>query len=478
LSSEYSLGLEGFTGQGTGQPDLEIQLTDPGTGKSNRITHWTEYRVVQDIFSPADGFDCTMAAIENQRQFTSTGGQRAKVFSYGALQVNAIVDERSEATNLDNTDLQITGRGVGGLLLDSAVPPDRLSLANLTLSKAVQRITEPWQPTFITGVSTNAAGSRYLISGGVTGGTARRSKRVLVRDSAGNAVRSGPNSTPLYRVVPIPAKKGKANRKAFGKNSPVYAGTDQDSLRQTRIQPGEKVWDVISRLSRQIGAHAWVGAEGNVIIARPQYDFDAKAYGEGIVLKWDKTQGRATGGNVMGVQFETSISERHSETVAWGTGKPKKNSAGKKVLQKTIKVIDPSPAFWATNDAGGLGANKLYKPNLITVKNVQDRKLIKRLIRGNLEESIINSFSLEYEMPGHFAPSGVLWAIDSMVNIQDDRNGFQDSFYITKVERRFSMDRGKSTVLKVIPAKIWLYLDQDATGDDAYLNHLLKYVWW
>ena len=65
-----------------------------------------------------------------------------------------------------------------------------------------------------------------------------------------------------------------------------------------------------------------------------------------------------------------------------------------------------------------------------------------------------------------------------MVNVRDDRNGFQDSFYITSVERKYSMDKGKSTLLRLIPPKIWLYLDHDSTGDDAWMKHMVQRVWW
>ena len=145
--------------------DLDIHLTDLGTGRVNRITHFTEYSIVEDMMNPASNFAATLAAVGSQRKFTAHGGQKAQVFFKGALQATAITDERSEATAASNTDLQITGRGVGRFLIDNVVDAQYLSMTDRTLFQVAERITTPYRPSFITDVVTDGAANRYTVAG-------------------------------------------------------------------------------------------------------------------------------------------------------------------------------------------------------------------------------------------------------------------------------------------------------------------------
>jgi prophage tail gpP-like protein len=459
--------------------EFEIQLTDLDTGRVNRLTHWSDYTYISDLMSPAGTFTATIAPTASQRAFTAPGGQLAKVFAYGALQETAITDERSEATNKTSTDLQVSGRGVGGLLIDSVIPPSvGYSIGNLTLEQIVNRITDPWQPDYITSVVTSNEASRFIAAGAQSNYTTKSKYKIeTLKDGNGNAV-IGPDGKPIKVKKLIPGKTVNTNLKKFGKSSPYYRGTNQETQRRTRIKPGEKVWSVIARLCKMIAAHPFVGCDGALVIGRPTYDFDASAYGDGLVLDWNESEQRATGGNVLRQQFETSIAERHSETIVWGSGKPRKTSMGAELKRHTWSVKDPAPAFWVRSATSPfLTTNKLYKPNLITVKNVANEDLIRRIARGMVEEAIIGAFSLEYEIAGHHI-NDVLPVVDSMIPVRDQRLGIEDNYYIVRVERKYTLTEGKTTVLKLIPPEIWLYFDHDATGDDEYLEHMVQRVWW
>lgn len=446
-------------------------MQDLDTGKRHEIDRWADYNVSMDLFSSSMTFSATLAAIDYQRQFTSPGGQRFNAFSYGAIQSTGLTDERSEAYNTTQTDLKIQGRGPGGLLLDSAVASNRLSMYNLTLDKVVDRITEPFQPDWITSIVTNNASNRYLVAGGASGGSsgATKQKNDLKTDAQGNI---------FYDPQTPKVKRTRKRYKPFGKNSPQYRGTDTESLKQTRIQPGEKVWEVITRLCKQIAVHPYVACDGALILMRPTYDFQSSAYGDGIQCTWDKTNSKATGGNVFRGQFETSIQDRCSEIVAWGSGKPRKTSMGKELLKHTWSVKDPGPAFWKRVPAPTyLGENILPKQDLVKVKNIKDEKMIRRICRGMFEERVIRAFSLEYQIFGHKI-NNVLPVVDSMIRVDDDRFNLHDVFYITKVQRRYNMSEGKTTVLTLIPPKIWLHFDHDSTGDAEYLEHMVQRVFW
>ena len=457
--------------------DLNIHLTDLETGKVNELTHWTSYEVIDDLMNPAATFRATLAATQHQRELTACGGQKVQVFSYGALQSTAIADERSEATNLGGTDLQISGRGVGGLLLDSVVDSKHLSLMNRKLAQVVNDITLPWQPEFITSIVTNMQANRYLVAGVRPSYTTSTGKKMIYCDRFGKKV-SKPVTGGRQQEVDAPVRRfNKGTKEKFGKSSPVYRGLDA-SLKQTRIGPEEKVWEVIAKLSKQIACHPYVGADGAVVLMRPTYDLDSSVYGDGIVQLWDRKQHKATGGNVMRSQWETSIATRNSEIVAWATGKAKKTAIGKELLKHTWSVRDPSPAFWGRSATGGFGDARLHKPTRMLFDNIPNENLVKRAVRTAFEEAVIAAFSLEYRIWGH-AINGVMPIVDSMIPVHDERYGLiGQNYYITRTERVLSKDDGKTTMIKVIPPEIWMYFDHDVTSDAEYEAHMIDRIDW
>lgn len=443
--------------------ELNIHLTDLETGKSSELTHWSSYEVIDDLMNPVSTFRATLAATQYQRELTACGGQKAQVFSYGALQATAIVDERSEATNLGATDLQISGRGVGSFLQDSVVASNRLSLRNRTLGQVADDITQPWQPDWITSVTASNAANRYLISGA--------KPRYATKS---NFVETDDPAKPYKEVKTRVFVKG--THKKFGKNSEVYRGVETDSLKQSRIDPEETVWGVVDKYAKQIASHAFVGADGSLVITRPSYGLDPSVYGQGIVQLWDRKRFKATGGNVMTSQYETSIATRASELVAWATVKSKKTSKGKG-LNQGWSVKDPGPAFWARTASGGLGANKLHRPRRVVLRTLYNEKLVKRIVRSMFEQAVIEAFSLEYQLRDHTI-NGVLPVVDSMINVYDERYNLVGPYYIVRVERKLDMGTGRVTVLKLIPPKIWLYFDHDTTSDQEYEEHMIDNVFW
>ena len=461
--------------------DLDIHLTDLDTGKVNRITHFTEYSVVEDLMSPASNFSATLAAVNSQRDFTAAGGQKCQVFFKGALQATSITDERSEATSGSSTDLQIAGRGVGRFLVDNVVDSKYLSMTDRTLFQVAERITTPYRPSFITDVVTDGAANRYMVAGKNPSYTTTNTKKVRTYFIPGTKTKS-PGNKPTLDFEDVQQKgrkvRVKGSKQKFGKASPFYRGITADSLKQTRIGPEERISDVLGKLCKQIATHWWVGADGALILARPSYDLDGTVYGEGIVQKWDRKVGRAVGGNVMQSQHETSIATRHPEIVAWATGKPSKTAMGKALLKHVWSVKDPSPAFWKRTAAGKLGGRILPGGDRKVFKSIRNEKLIRRVCRGIFEERVIAAFSLEYQLQGHTI-NGVMPVCDSMINVHDERYRLTGKpYYITRVERKLNMDGGRVTMIRLCPPKIWLHFDHDKTGDAEYEDHMVKAINW
>lgn len=449
--------------------DYSIRVADRENPRQWHILdRWQSYSIVQDMLSSADSFSLSLPPTPRNREIIGRGGQRCQIYSYGALQLTGVLDERSDDTSTDATDLQVGGRDVTAVITDSAVPMDRLTITNLTLLDIAERFTEPWRPDYIPRVVADAAAARYVAAGGkVTYGAGR-----------GNWKDQGyyEGDRPMTLWTEGRAAGQYYPNKRFGKSSPEYRGIDQEPLKQFRAEPGERIWEVLERLSRQVACHIWNGPQGELIIARPCYGFDPKLYGAGIELRWDKTAGRAAGGNVKGVHLQTSIAERFSDYSIYAQSKSSRKARGKQVVRHGQTWRDPGQAFWAHTPTA-YSTRRYYKQEVLRVRRLNDPKLLTRLARTTVEERVIKGFNLEYMLNGHHAPSGALWVTDSLVNVRDERNNISGPMYITKVERKFDQS-GPSTKLRVIPPDIWLAYDHDTTPADWWEAHMAKAVWW
>jgi prophage tail gpP-like protein len=452
---------------------VEIWVSDKDDPTSiTRLKRWNSYNISVGIMEPAGTFQLDFAGDKQQRdQISSTGGQRVSVYSHDALQMRGIVDERSDATNKTNTDNQITGRSMSGLLVDSAIPSRDLNLSGLTLAKLAKKWIAPWVPEYIPNVLVNNAASRYIMAGGSRGSS-----------KGGLQVINLIGTNPLGIATPVSGefigwqapKKGKKRYGKFGKNSPYFAGISTDTLRTTRLQPGAKVWQSLMTIAEQIGAHVWQGADGSIIIARPTYDFDPTAYGETLKLQWDTVNDKALGGNIEEVRLDTSIAERASEYKIISSVKSKKGSSGSELFH-TKTIQDPGPAFW---DSTG-STNRLLKPDVINAKKLSSAKIVSRLARRVMCSKVMSGLSYSVLIAGHHSESGALWVPDSMVQVDDQRNNINQAMYITKVQRKFDRSAGRTTMLDLIPPDIWLgKFDDDSIPSDTFDKEMRKRVWW
>ncbi len=448
------------------KPDesVEVWISDvTNPTQYTKLQRWNSYNIVSDIMEPAHTFALDFAGDKAQRdQVANHGGQRALVFSHGALQIHGVVNERSDATNKQSTDNQITGRSTAGLLVDSAIPAADLGLQKLSLLRLAEKWIDPWMPNDVPSIVTNAAASRYVMAGG------------YVYGSIGFAnVNNALSGLLLGNTFKLPTYRRKRYGK-FGKASPYFAGTSADLLRTTRLEPGTKVWDGLRTMADQIGAHVWQSVDGSVIISRPAYGFDPSAYGGGLQLLWDKQADKASGGNIEEAKLETSIAERASELTIISAVKSDKARRGADLFH-TGSIKDPGPAFWDDS----LTTCRLHKPDLLPAKNLSDPAMVSRLARRRMCEAAIEGFSYSVLIAGHHAPSGALWAIDSMVNVEDQRNRISQPLYIKRVERRFDRQSGRTTLLELMPPDIWLgQFDDDSVPVSTFNSEMRKRIWW
>jgi prophage tail gpP-like protein len=457
-------------------PDDAVQLLvrRPGSSVVERLGLWEDYTITVGVGrgdSAMHSFKLTFAGNHAQLQtIGTTGGALVEVLVDGAPQFKGIIQEVSRANTTSDRDAQLTGRSFLGLLQDAVIPFNRLNLRGATVSALVNRWVAPWVPDYIADVKYDAAAARYIMAGGKVGSKPGSKEGTI-----------GKGSTLDTRSY-TPPGKSKARKGRFGIRSPAYRGTQTDAVRRSKLDRGTKVLPAIQSLAEQTGVMVWESPDGDLLLTRPTYNFDRTVYGEGIVLKYDSRNNRATGsdvGDVMEARLDTSIAERSSEYRIRSSNKPSK-SAYVKQMYSTQRIKDPSPAFWTRSaSAPHLTGPILHRPGYIEAKGIYSNSIISRIARRAMIEKALGGFSLTYMMRGHYSKTGHLWTPDTMVSVDDDVNGIKADMYIHQVERRFDQSNGRYTVLHLIPPDLWLgQYDTDKVDNDTFERETMNRIWW
>jgi hypothetical protein len=452
-----------------------------------------------------------------------------------------IIDERSDATKGDATDLMVGGRCVVGLLLDSVVPQNLLSLQKHTLEMVALKAIEHF-PGYFDQLTTNLAASRYKMSGGSAASAPAESGKVIPPDRnaigaallAGNAALAAELSVTRY----APTNSNGSPSAKVGTNSPYYAGVGDERFIKQRAKLGTTWYALLNDMAKQIGAHIFNSADGNLNIARPCYTTDPSAYGQGIVLNWDAANRRAAGGNVLGVDCTRSIVGRCSQYIISGVGKVDKNNTytdngdpvgiisgyslngvltaavtavaplaapgltdtiaaldkaqglhqfianpvGQKPVSGASKgfgsLMDPGPTFWAWNSTYTSATPRLQKLGYIETKTNNPQRLT-RIVRRRMIENALAAYQLNYQVKGHHAPTGILYVPDTCINVLDQRNKIQGVYYIHSVKRSCNIKSGRTTTLKLWPINLWLTdNDESSVSWPDYYQAIAPLVTW
>lgn len=408
---------------------VRIEVEDLRTlGRTVSINRFSEYEISSSLWSGADNFTIRLHPDRELRRLFKTSGQQIKIYNRGHLQFEGRVDDVDRAVTPDGTKLQIQGRDYAGFLIDAAAP--LLDYKGLTFLQALQRLIEPWDTWLVGGVKTDHSLARLRLSG----------------------------------------------RKSDTKKSPEWRVTSSEQIRQTRTKPGDKVWDVITRLAKLVGAHPWVSGD-TLYVARPNYDQKLSVYAPGVVLRADQF-GEPAGGNVRSVSVKFSDSGRFSDYTIRGQGRAKASSQGIDITEHAaVDVIDPGPPFRYYKDS--VSVERLSKVDVQSVKEVQSSKQITRLARQKMERNALRGFTHRVEVWGHeVIPGGPLWAPDTMIPVDNAVDEIKGPFYVLGRDLRLDLDDNETTALNLLAPNIWLAVDLDALSADAYERTMRTRVTW
>ena len=302
------------------------------------------------------------------------------------------IDSRKRTAN----GISISGRDKGGRLTDEAAPLQKFG-GGITLKEVFENVVADWFDE-VTLVNTD---NRKLIGG-------RHRKR---------------NTT---RTEPIYTRGSRELRK--------------------KVNPGERIADVLTELSEQAGVLFWSTADGRqLFVGLPNQVQDHK---------WEFIQAppgasRGQESSVRDMVITEDLSDYFSEIVVCGAGKGDRSNYGRNVLKRRSAVTD--------GDGPSGTGNLFFRPkrHLITDPDVKSpADAFERAVR---EQAELGSHvqTVEVTVGGHGQLTGTgklpeIFHFDSHALVRDDEIGLRDDYFVTAVT--FEGDRDDdSSVVTCVP---------------------------
>ena len=411
------------------------------------VTGWTDYELVSDILTPADGWSVTLplSGTLEQRQAlkqqirTDSGG---RCFIYiqrndstdRAQQLSGVIDDIGAAGAMDGSTLEIRGTDNGGLLASSSADP-RLGIeADTSLLDVIRAQCDPF------GISVVAEGlpSRSLLTGERVAGDRdrlvrrmarefglplRTARRAMIITGSGGGALTGAEDSDDDFAVSTPRDRARDGR-AGG-----LTGRDVEALRvaDAKPAPGETRWDFIDRHCRRFGVMPWIGADGKLVISSPHYDQEPL-----FVLTRRISDGSTN--NIVSGGSDESLSQQSSEVTVYGRagGRDATRSRFRGFAQRNASLMP------------------LYRPLVVHDPSIRSQDEATRRAKRELADQNVSSYALEYEVYGH-GQGPYLYAVDTVAEVVDEAEAIDGLFWIASRTFRGSRQNGKTTKLRLLP---------------------------
>lgn len=382
--------------------DDAVQVVINGTS----YQQWMEIDIDSDILTPADAFTVTGEIPKAKPTVAeSRAGSPSRAFDdfregnscdiYVGLdrQMAGVIDEVTEKGGRSSARITITGRDKGAFLLDDEAKAIKAS--KYTLKTLVEALLDP--------------------SWGI--------RNVLLSNEDNRALLLGKKDK----------KKPRASAPRF--LQPL-------SRDRTKVDPGSRVASILDKHTRRLGVAWWLTAQGDLVIAKPNYDQEAAYH----FYSYAPDSANAKQNNVEDWSRVRSISERFSDITVNGQGwsDPTKLWSGTATKPKfTATARDPDLV-----ERGIVRKLILADGDALTQDEVQKRadwEMGMRRIRGEVIKLIV---------PG-FRQGDRLFAIDTLATVKIEEIDIDDTYYV--IARRFTENRNRRrTELTLVQKGVWL----------------------
>ncbi len=394
-----------------------VTLDMPETGI--RIDSWSSYSFNSNFLTPTDEWQFT---IESEALPATTlrklaGGRRVTLAINGHVQGDGYIDDVSVSNGRDvGTTITLEGRDRLAQMVDTNMDPRIKFPASQTLEQFILQIAAPFGWSSESQVTDSNAANRNVL----TGQTRGVSKSV----------------------------KGRYIKSVL--------------THQLKPYPHEGTFSFLSRITQRHGLWTWLSADGTqLVVGKPS--FDQRSSGSLI-----RRVGNSTANNVLRGSSRSSLRSQPSIIVAQGRG------GGGEFPKSRLTVLIENPAVAADNRAifaaypdakvvhllDDSGANvtaarftplasAVSRPMFLEDDEAKTPDELENFVRRELALKIRQHFTAHYVVDGH-TMNGVPWAVDTMVDVDDDRLGIHEPLYV--LSRTFTKSRsdGTKTQLELI----------------------------
>lgn len=404
---------------------------------STEVSRWTSYRFSTNWLTPTDGFQFTIGDPDLPQGLSGKirEGMKVTLVVGGRPTCTGYIDEWSiHPSRESGTQLTLSGRDVLGDVVDSGVDPVLRFTEQQTLEHVVKAVFGSFG---FTKFDVDNTANRDLI--------------------AGNQYGFKVNKTHV-------TKRGRVT-KSSGKPLSSYL------LHRCKPYPHEGAYEFCERLAKLYGLHISAAADGEtIILGQPEFDQPAR---------FTLTRRRGSLGGAANDILDGSVSKSRvnqpSIIIADGVGGNGEVGKGRYLVAMVNELIahDTSgniiPSVQVLVDdvkrRGGyvIGVRDLdgfvspaalnpyprCRPLYLHDDESKDIEQLKNFVKREMATRQQQALQVHYEVAGH-TQNGQTWAVDTIVNVDDDPGELHEDMWIMGVEFTKSRSAGTRTTLTLI----------------------------
>lgn len=235
--------------------------------------------------------------------------------------------------------------------------------------------------------------------------------------------------------------------KPLGIDDVEFRAADNIKFDKTELEPGQNAWEAVKRLVNSAGLHAWLNADGVLVVGEADYTTAAVAK---LIMNYKGEQN-----NILDLNVQQNAANRYSEVTFLGQSHGRAKDSAKHDLKYVHK--DETAQF--------------NKKRTIILGNVENQKALEKAAKKWLADKQLEGLTITVKIPGHYTEDGKLWENGQRVHLESDVFGLDDVFFMMSRRFQSSRSQGRVTVLTLKEDGVWL---PDSPGADKARNRKNK----
>jgi len=405
-------------------PQSDVRVDVAG----EQLTDWVEYSIESNILQSSDPFSFRVGNPRGRWSSAFTFGDEVKVFVDGSLQMTGYIDEITTSNDpTSGPTLELIGRDRFGQLVDCSATP--ATYRNKRFDDVCTALGSPFVTHWIYDNELNRIRSQQAkrrLSRLRRKSQFEKNRAAYTREAFRDLSTSPDTSeqrTALEAINQLDRKaleESQSTEKQIKKAQANLARIRAENFPRVKVEPGETPMDVIVRHSKKLGLMVWQSAQGEGVIARPEYDQRPSNY----LWHYPGDSPSANKNNVISGSLRIDGRERCRTYRLLGYSANTANTSGtgsRHDLTLTDSDVSLEARQMIVNRASG-----------------ESRQQAAAELEREMQRRKFDSLVAEYRVRGHHQlvdGNTNLWTIDTICSVDDPVLGISEQMYV--VRRRF-----------------------------------------